>query len=81
MFTKVFAHFTCSEFIFVVQQNSTFLDAGYPDRLDPSGKFVENYRKLTYLEITGYRIKYRTVFGSRTFESGVVWRFRRIYIL
>ena len=31
------------------------------DRLGPSGKFVENSRKLTYLEITGYRIKYRTL--------------------
>jgi len=31
-------------------------DAGYPDRPDPSGKFVENSTKLTCLDITGYRI-------------------------
>jgi hypothetical protein len=35
--------------------------ANYPDRLGPSGKFVENFTKLTCLEITGYRIKYSTV--------------------
>ena len=40
-----------------VQQNSTYPDPGYPDRLGPSGKFVENSTKLTCLEITGYRIK------------------------
>jgi hypothetical protein len=44
-----------------VQQNSTYLDAGYSDKLGPSGKFVENSAKLTSIEITGYRIKYRTV--------------------
>jgi hypothetical protein len=43
------------------QQNSTYPDAGYPDRLGPSGKFVENSTKLICLEITGYRIKYSTV--------------------
>jgi len=32
-----------------------------PDRLGPSGKFVENSTKLTRLEITGNRIKYSTV--------------------
>jgi len=35
--------------------------ANYPGRLGPSGKFVDNSTKLTCLEITGYRIKYRTV--------------------
>jgi hypothetical protein len=35
--------------------------ANYPDRLGPSGKFVENSTKLTCLEITGYLIKYSTV--------------------
>jgi len=35
--------------------------ANYPDRLGPSGKFVENPTKLTCHEITGYRIKYSTV--------------------
>jgi len=33
----------------------------YPDRLDSSGKFVENSTELTCLEITGYRITYSTV--------------------
>ena len=35
--------------------------ANYPYRVDPAGKFVENSTKLTYLEITGYPIKYSTV--------------------
>ena len=35
--------------------------ANYPDRLRPSGKFVDNCTKLACLEITGYRIKYRGV--------------------
>ena len=33
----------------------------YPDWLGPSVKFVENFTKLTALEITGYRIKCSTV--------------------
>jgi len=33
----------------------------YPDRLGPSGKFVQNSTKLAWLEIVGYRIKYSTV--------------------
>jgi hypothetical protein len=46
--------------------------ANYPDRLGPSGKFVENSIKLICLEITGYRIKYSTVFmAART--SNQVW--------
>ena len=44
-----------------VQQNSTYPEARYPDRLDPSGKFVENSTKLTCLEIASYLIKYSTV--------------------
>jgi hypothetical protein len=44
-----------------VQYNSTYPDAGYPERLDPSRKFVENSTKLTCLAITGYRIKFSTV--------------------
>jgi len=35
--------------------------ANYPDRLSPSGKFVENSTRLTCFEITGYRIKFSTV--------------------
>ena len=42
-------------------RNSTYPDAGHPDRLGPSGKFVQNSKKLTCLEIIGYRIKYSTV--------------------
>jgi len=44
-----------------LQGNSAYQDAGYPDRLEPSAKFVENPTKLTCLEIIGYRIKYSTV--------------------
>jgi hypothetical protein len=44
-----------------VRQNSTYPDPGYPDRLGPSVKFVENSTKQTSLQITGYRIKYSTV--------------------
>jgi len=40
-----------------VQQNSTYPDAGYPDRHGPSGKFVENSITLTCLANTGYRIQ------------------------
>jgi len=35
--------------------------ANYPNHLGRSGKFVENSTQLTWLEITGYRIKYNTV--------------------
>jgi hypothetical protein len=37
--------------------------ANYPDQLDPSEKFIHSSTKLTFLEITGYRIKYSTVLG------------------
>jgi hypothetical protein len=43
------------------QQNSTYPDAGYPDQLGPSEKYVENSTKLTYLVNTGYLIKHSTV--------------------
>ena len=33
----------------------------YPGRLGPWDKFVEHSKKLTCLEITGYRIKHSTV--------------------
>ena len=36
-------------------------NAGYPDRLGPSAKFVEDSTKLTCLENTGYGIKNSTV--------------------
>jgi hypothetical protein len=35
--------------------------ANYPDWLGPAGKSVKKSTKLTYLEITGYQIKYSTV--------------------
>jgi hypothetical protein len=35
--------------------------ANDPNRLGPSGKFVENSTKISFFEITGYRIKYSTV--------------------
>jgi hypothetical protein len=35
--------------------------ANYPERLGPTGNFVENSTQLTCLEIIGYRIKYSTV--------------------
>jgi len=41
--------------------SANYPDAGYPHRLGLSGRFVQNSIKLTYLEITGYRIKYSTV--------------------
>jgi len=37
------------------------VNTGYPDQLGPSGKYVENSTELTFLEITGYQIEYRTV--------------------
>ena len=54
--------------------------ANYPERLGPSGKFVENYTKLALkLPVIGSS----TVqgFGFQNFKSGVVDRFRRRYIL
>jgi len=71
-FTKL-----CSAFPRSLQQNSTNPAAGYPDRLGPSGKFVENSTKLSCLEITG------TVqcYGFSNFKSGVVERFRGRYTL
>jgi hypothetical protein len=45
-------------------------------------KYVENSTHVTYLEITGYRIKYEYSFlGFNNFKSGVVERSRRRYIL
>jgi len=35
--------------------------ANYPDRLGPSGKYVENSIELICLEIAGYGIRYSTV--------------------
>jgi len=41
-----------------LQQNSTYLDAGYTDSLGPLGKFVENSKEIMCHEITGYPIRY-----------------------
>ena len=45
----------------LIAQNSNCPDAGYPEQLGSSGKFIQNSKKLTCLEITGYQIKYSTV--------------------
>ena len=44
-----------------IQQNSTNQDAGYPDWLGPSFKFVENYKKLICLGSNRLLVKYNTV--------------------
>jgi len=44
-----------------IQYNSTYPNAGYPDRFSPSVKFVKNSINLSRTEITGYRIKYSIV--------------------
>jgi hypothetical protein len=43
------------------QYNSSYPDAGCPDRLGLVGKLAENLTKRNCLEITSYRIKYGTV--------------------
>ena len=45
----------CKVYIDVMQQNATYPDAGYPDRL------VENSTKITCLVITGYQVRYSAV--------------------
>jgi hypothetical protein len=40
-----------------IQKNSTYPDAGYPNRFVLSGKLVENSAKLICLEISGYQIR------------------------
>jgi hypothetical protein len=50
----------------VVQYNSNYPDAGYPDHqlsglASPFSNFVENSTRLICLEITGYQIEYSTV--------------------
>jgi hypothetical protein len=43
--------------------------ANYPDWLVLSGKVVENSKKVTFLEITSYRIKQSSVIASRTYNQ------------
>jgi hypothetical protein len=45
-----------------------------PDSLGNSGKFVEKSTKLTFLGITGYRIKYSTVLWLLELHMGLVRR-------
>jgi hypothetical protein len=47
--------------ILKIQYKSTSPDAGCPDRVGPSSKFVDKPTKLPSLEIAGYLIKYSTV--------------------
>jgi len=49
--------------------------ANYMDRLNPSGKFVENSTQLTCLEITGYWIKFSTVLWLIELQ---IWRGRKV---
>ena len=53
----------------LAQYNSTLPEAGYPDRLGPSGKCVDNSAKITYLQITDH-VRY-SVMASRT--SNQAW--------
>jgi hypothetical protein len=57
------------------QQNSTYPDAAYPDRLGPAGKSVYISTKVTCLEITGYQIKYSTVLWLLELQ---IWRGRKV---
>jgi hypothetical protein len=45
----------------LIQLNSSYPNAGYPDRLGPSGKLVESSTNLTCLETTCNLIEYSTV--------------------
>jgi len=44
----------------------------YPDRLGPSGKFVENFTRLTCMEISVIRSSTVECYGPLNFKSGVV---------
>jgi len=52
---------TAARTLYTAELHLSYPDAGYPDRLGPPGKSVENSTNLTRLEITGYRIKHSTV--------------------
>ena len=56
-------------------------NSNYPDRLGPSGKFVENSTKLTCLDITGYRIKYSTALWLVELQIRRGRKVKRRYIL
>jgi hypothetical protein len=47
-----------------------FRIAVYPDRIDWPIKSVDNFSKLTYLKITGYRIKYSTLLWLLELQIG-----------
>jgi len=55
------------------------MEAGYPDRLGPSGKSVESSAELTCLEITGHRFKYRTVLWLLELQIRRGPKFRKRY--
>jgi len=59
---EIFNHYRSTSQYSTTSLNRTLVIriANYPDRLGPSGKFVENSTKQTCLEITGYRINYST---------------------
>jgi len=59
-----------------VRQNSTYSDAGYPDRLDLWGELVKNSTKLTCFEIAGYGIKYSV---ELRFLEHEIRRGRKVY--
>jgi len=52
--------------LFVYKRTPLNQDAGYPDRLGPSGKFDENSTQLTCLEIALTDHVQRSVLASRT---------------
>jgi hypothetical protein len=56
-----FTRYIVTNLLIQLWQNSTYPEAGYPDRVGPSGNTVDNSTTPTCLEITGYRIKYSTV--------------------
>jgi len=56
--------------VLLIQQNSTYLDAGYPDRLGLSGKSVATSTKLTCLCPLSDQVQY-SVMASRT--SNQAW--------
>ena len=56
-------------------------DAGYPDRIAPSIKFLENSIKELVLKLAVLGSSAVQCFGLQNFKSGVVERFKLRYIL
>jgi hypothetical protein len=57
-----------------LQYNCSYPDAGYPDRLGPSGNFVENPTELICLEITGNRIDISLTSSSKSASQTFSYR-------